>query len=112
MDVTNLKKLVNNAIDQWAAGTSPTTPGEVTEVKNERTLPEDQRVVRTKTSGDKVYLLDEIKKTRQWITNGDVLTGLGFEMNDVTEVDDATMMKYNMGPALYKAPESTSGPTA
>lgn len=71
-----------------------------------RVLPEDQRVVRTKTSGDKVYLLDDTKKTRQWISNGEVLTGLGFEMNDVTEVDDATMMRYNMGPALYKAPDA------
>lgn len=72
----------------------------------ERKLPEGQRVVRTKTSGDRVYLLDEIKKTRQWITNGEVLTGLGFEMSDVTEVSDIEMMKFNMGPALYKAPDA------
>lgn len=99
-----------NEVENPSVAFAASPANEITEVR--RVLPEDQRVVRTKTSGDKVYLLDENKKTRQWITNGEVLAGLGFEMNDVTEVDDATMMRYNMGPALYRAPESTSGQTA
>lgn len=108
MDVTGLKKLVNDAIDAWAVGTSPTTPGEVTEVKVDKVLPEGQRVVRTKTSGDRVYLLDDNKKTRAWVTNGDVLTALGFDMSDVSEVEDSEMMKYNMAAAIYKAPNATA----
>lgn len=102
--------LVNYIFDEGLMGDGTET--DTTPVPPERKLPENQRVVRTKTSGDKVYLLDEVKKTRQWITNGEVLTALGFEMGDVTEVDDVTMMKYNMGAALYRAPESTSGQTA
>ena len=67
-----------------------------------RTLPEGQRVVRTKSSGDRVYLLDDNKKSRQWITNPDVLAKLGFEQGDVKEVDDSLLLKYSMGPALYR----------
>jgi hypothetical protein len=52
--------------------------------------------------GDKVFLLDEVKKTRQWVTNPDVLTGMGFDMSDVQEVDDSVLMGYQMGAALYK----------
>ena len=70
-----------------------------------RVLPEGKRVVRTKSSGDRVYLLDDVKNTRQWVTNPEVLKGLGFEIEDVTEVDDQELLKYNMGPALYRVPE-------
>lgn len=74
--------------------------GDSTEVKRE--LPEGKRVVRTKTSGDRVYLLDDAEKTRHWIANPDVLTNLGFNMSDVIEVEDAEMIKYRMATALYK----------
>lgn len=67
-----------------------------------RELPKDKRVVRTKASGDRVYLLDEVKKTRQWVTNPDVLDSLGFELGDVGEVDEDEMLRYQMGPALYR----------
>lgn len=67
-----------------------------------RVLPEGKRVVRTKTSGDRVYLLDETKGTRQWVTNPEVLKSLGFEIEDVTEVDDNELLKFQMGPALYR----------
>lgn len=70
--------------------------------QTERELPKDKRVVRTKTSGDRVYLLDEEKKTRQWITNPEVLKSLGFEITDVTEVEDSELLRFQMGPALYK----------
>lgn len=90
------------------ASTGHSITGEVVEAEvveataPERVLPEGQRVIRTKNSGDRVYMLDDNKKTRQWITNGDVLTGLGFEFGDVTEVDDNELLKYNMGPAIYR----------
>ena len=70
-----------------------------------RTLPEGKRVIRTKSSGDRVYLLDEEKKTRQWVTNGDVLGQLGFLMEDVVEVEDDVLYGYQMGSAIYKVNE-------
>lgn len=76
------------------------------ETAPKRQLPEGQRVVRTKTSGDRVYMIDEIKKTRQWVTNPDVLKGLGFEIGDVVEIEDNELLKYQTGPALYKVPEN------
>ncbi len=108
LDVGGLRILIDEAITKWASGEAPTGPSpsnEITEVKDTRVLPEGKRVVRTKSSGDRVYLVDEVKKTRQWITNGDVLTALGFEMGDVVELGDDELMKYNMASAIYKAPE-------
>lgn len=73
-----------------------------------RVLPEGKRVVRTKSSGDRVYLLDDVKKTRQWVTNPDILTNLGFVMDDVTEVDDTELLKYQMAAALYRVQDGTA----
>lgn len=64
--------------------------------------PENQRVVRTKTSGDRVYLIDEVKKTRQWLTNPDVLEKAGFKAADVVEITDEEALKYQTGPAIYR----------
>lgn len=109
IDVANLRKLVDDAITQWVVGTSPVSPAspanEITEVVDEvpvRTLPEGKRAVRTKSSGDRVYYLDEEKKTRQWVTSTENLQKLGFEMEDVVEVDDAELLKYNMASAIFK----------
>lgn len=71
-------------------------------VKNKRELPKDKRVVRTKSSGDRVYFIDEDKKTRQWITNPKVLEGLGFTLTDVKEIEDSELLQYQMAAALYK----------
>ena len=81
-------------------------PAEEEKKEEKRVLPEGKRVVRTKSSGDRVYLLDEVKKTRSWITNPQVLDGLGFTMEDVTEVDDSTMLSYQMSAALYRLPDA------
>jgi hypothetical protein len=70
-----------------------------------RVLPEGKRVVRTKSSGDRIYMIDDVKKTRQWVTNPDVLKGLGFEFGDVVEINDTELLANQMGPALYKVPE-------
>jgi hypothetical protein len=103
IDVTTLRKLIDDAITQWVAGVSPTeAPDTAVEDKPERVLPEGKRVVRTKSSGDRVYQLDEEKKIRQWVTNGDVLTNLGWEQSDVEEVDDNELLKYQMSSAIYK----------
>lgn len=105
IDVTTLRKLIDEAITQWVAGTSPVDASPDTAVLDEvptRTLPEGKRMVRTKTSGDRVYFLDEVKKTRQWATNPGVVDSLGFTLEDVVEVDDDELLKYQMGSALYK----------
>lgn len=70
-----------------------------------RVLPEGKKVVRTKSSGDRVYYLDEEKKTRQWVTNPEVLVSLGFEITDVVEIEDSELLKYQMGPAIYRVQE-------
>lgn len=81
------------------------TPAEVVAAEVvARVLPEGKRVVRTKGSGDRVYLLDEVAKTRHWVTNPEVLEGYGFTMADVGEAEDAELLKYQMSAALYKAP--------
>jgi len=79
---------------------------EVVEEPVVKDLPEGKRAVRTKSSGDRVYCLDEVKKTRQWVTNPEILAGLGFDASDVVEVDDAELLRYQMGPALYKLAEN------
>lgn len=66
-------------------------------------LPKDKRVIRTRSSGDRVYLLDEIKKTRQWITAAPILDSLGFSMADVKEIDDAELLGYQLSSPVYKA---------
>ena len=76
--------------------------GEVVEDTPKRVLPEGLRVVRTKTSGDRVYLLDEVNKTRQWLTTPEVLEGKGFTTADVVEVPDDELLRYQMGSAIYK----------
>lgn len=108
MDVEDLKKKVNNIIDDWADGqkvvpsAKQVSEGDVPEPKEERKLPDGKRVVRTKASGDRVYMIDEEKKTRHWITNPAVLKGLGFELGDVAEVEDTEMLKYQLGQAIYR----------
>lgn len=110
MDIVALHKL----IDEWAAqqpkvtvstppegNEEPAITGEA-EIVPERKLPEGLRAVRTKTSGDRVYLLTEDKKTRQWITNPEVLASYGFEAADVVDIEDNELLAYNMAPALYK----------
>lgn len=61
-----------------------------------------RRVVRTKTTADRVYYIDEDKGTRQWVTNPEVLANLGFSMEDVKEIDDDEMLKYQQSQALYR----------
>jgi len=109
MDYEDLKYQLNETIDRWAKSQPKVTVSEgpiniPVEVPKE--LPKDKRVVRTKTSGDRVYLIDEVAKTRAWITSGEILTSLGFDMDDVKEIDDMEMLKYNMASAIYKLDES------
>lgn len=110
LDIEHLKLQINNLVDQWYKGELARAKPENEEaaVAELRELPKDKRVVRTKSTGDRVYMLDEAKKTRAWVTNPEVLKSLGFELTDVTDVDDNELLKYQMNPALYRvvdAPE-------
>lgn len=106
MNIVKLHQLV----DQWAAeeraieeGNQPALQEETEVEVAPRT--DGKSVAKTKTSGDRVYLLDSVNKTRQWVTNPDILTALGFTMADVSELDEAEFLKYQMGPAIYKLPD-------
>jgi hypothetical protein len=100
MDRDQAHKLIDQLFDM-AQGETPEVETQEIE-KPEKVLPESKKVVRTKSSGDRVYYIDEEKKTRQWVTNPDVLTKLGFDMDDVTEVDDSELLSYSMAAALYR----------
>lgn len=105
LDVGSLRKLIDEAITQWSAGTAPASPSpsnEITEVKDLRVLPEGKRVVRTKSSGDRVYQIDENTRLRQWVTSGDILTGLGWNQEDVVVIEDKELLGYQMGSPIYK----------
>lgn len=101
MDIEDLRTRINNVIDQWIDEQSSQTATEL-KAKEERKLPAGKRAVRTKSSGDRVYVLDEEAKTRRWVTNPEVLKSVGFEIGDVVEVDDSELLSYQMAPALYR----------
>lgn len=112
IDVAALREFVHAAVDeaitQWTAGaaleqTSPTSTNiEVIDETPIRTLPEGKRIVRTKSGGDRVYLLNEDKMTRHWLTNPEVVKDQGFELGDAVEVEESELHKYAMGPAIHK----------
>lgn len=89
-------ELVDKIFDQEPESTpesAPETPHE---------LPKDKRVVRTKSTGDRVYLVDETAKTKAWVTSPDILEKLGFSMADVQDVDDKDLIGYAMTASVYK----------
>lgn len=113
-------KLVDVLFDEEHSTSAPA--GEVIAVDGEgnvveepkRELPEGKRMVRTKTSGDTVYFLDEAKKTRQRILGSqkhpgpELVESLGFGMDDVVEVDDTELFKYAMGQVIYEPAKDAS----
>ena len=113
-DIVSLHKLIDTwAAEQRAKETSveetPTITGDATiEMEPVRELPEGKRVVRTKNTGDRVYLIDEVKKTKQWLTNPEVLKASGFEMGDITEIEENEFLKYQQGPAIYRVEDASS----
>lgn len=92
LDPTDLDAAAEKMPDVSEDADGPTRPDQAA----------DQRVVRTKSTADRVYVIDETKKTRQWVTNPQVLESLGFTMADVTEITDDEMLNYQQGQALYR----------
>lgn len=101
MDQYQLAQL-HKLIDEWAVN----VPGGVVEFvapeEPKRELPKDKRVIRTKSTGDRVYLIDETAKTKAWVTSAEILEKLGFTMADVEEVDDSALVGYAMTASVYK----------
>lgn len=108
-EINKIKQDIYKLIDQYfeayfakpTADTPEVSEGEVVDstptVKKE--LPEGKRAVRTKTTGDRVYLLDEKEMTKRWITSPEVLEGMGFGLADVVEIEDAEFHKYKISTA-------------
>lgn len=82
--------------------TESVEPGTPPGVEKDRELPKDKRVVRTKSTGDRVYLIDETAKTKAWVTSPEILTKLGFELSDVQDVEDSEMLGYAMTASVYR----------
>lgn len=102
IDVANLRKMLDETVTQWAAGVSPTdSPDSAVVDKPERT--DGKRAVRTKSTGDRVYLIDDNAKTKAWVTSPEILSSLGFEMADVVDVEDSSLLGYQMNPSIFKA---------
>lgn len=104
LDYLTVGGLATN-VDSQHVPTSATEDGfaEETEVEVAADHPAWQRVIRTKSTADRVYLIDEEKGTRQWVTNPQILEGLGFSQADVVEIEDEEMLKYQQAQALYRA---------
>lgn len=106
MDIQQLHQL----IDDWASkqSTQPFSQYQGAEIKftapeePKRELLKDKRVIRTKSTGDRVYLIDEVAKTKAWVTSAEILDKLGFTMTDVEEVDDSALVGYAMTASIYK----------
>lgn len=98
-DIEDLKHQINNLIDQWAfpktLDPKPTEPE-----KPKRT--DGKRAVRTKSTGDRVYVIDTEKKTKAWVTSPEVLQKLDFSLNDVEDIDDSELVSYQMAPSIYR----------
>lgn len=125
MDTEDLKRQLSEVVDRWFSSQRPAPteahalPAEHLPVANNqvtmsppaglappaplppaRTLPTDKRAVRTKSSGDRVFMLDETKKTRQWVSKPEVLEAQGFSMNDVVEIEDTELLGYTQDAPL------------
>ena len=108
MNIDELKQQINKLIDNWAnppvtegvATVTFSTPESTSEPKKE--LPKNKRAVRTPGQGDKVFVLDEETKKRHWAHNPEALATEGFDMEDVVEIPDAELIKYQIGAAIYK----------
>lgn len=110
MNIVKLHELIDQWYQEELKGSQSISPPTITteSVEVKRELPKDKRAVRTKSQGDKVFYLDDVKKTRQWVTSPEVLDSLGFEIGDVTEVSDEELLRYQMSTAIYKPVDGKS----
>lgn len=94
---------LHQLIDEWAGVSGITfTPAETAPEEPKKELPKDKRVIRTKSTGDRVYLIDDTAKTKAWVTSAEILEKLGFTMADVEEVEDSALVGYAMTASVYR----------
>lgn len=106
VDVTQLRKLIDEAITQWeAGGSADVSPEPTAAVEDKRPRTDGKRAVRTKTSGDRVFLIDDNAKTKAWITSQEILNKLGFEIEDVQDLPDEELISYQQVPSIYRIDE-------
>lgn len=106
VDVEQLRKLIDEAITQWVAGGSAdVSPSPTAAVEEKLPRTDGKRAVRTKSTGDRVYLIDDNAKTKAWITSPEIMSKLGFEMNDVQDLEDSMLASYQMSPSIYRVDE-------
>lgn len=109
-NVEDLKSRINKVIEEWESEQNTNIvevfDDEVEMTDSEENLtPAKYRAVRSSSTGDRVYYIDEEARTRAWVTNPEVLKSLGFELEDVTEIEETELAQYKMAPAKYKADE-------
>lgn len=109
MTLEELKNKLNALLDEYAKDkptvsfVTATPTSQAVEVPVEKPARTDgKRAVRTKSTGDRVYLVDDNAKTKAWITSPDVLDKLGFSMADVQDVEDSSLLGYQMAASIYK----------
>lgn len=106
VDVTQLRKMIDETITQWVAGGSAdVSPESTTAVEDKPARTDGKRAIRTKSTGDRVYLIDDNAKTKAWVTSPEVLSKLGFEMNDVVDLEDSELISYQMVPSIFRVEE-------
>lgn len=107
IDVANLRKMLDDTVTQWAAGVSPTDSPDtaIVDTPEKPVRTDGKRAVRTKNTGDRVYLIDDNTKSKAWVTTAEILSKLGFEMNDVQDLDDSELVQYTMMPSIYGVDE-------
>jgi hypothetical protein len=102
----HLAAMTSEAYQKFEKLLEPSAGQIVEESKPTRT--DGKRAIRTKDTGDNVYLIDDIAKTKAWVTatkpetGPDTLRKLGFEMSDVQEVESRSLIGYQQMRAIYK----------
>lgn len=107
INVANLRKMLDETVTQWAAGVSPTDSPDtaVVDTPEKPVRTDGKRAARTKSTGDRVYLIDDNAKTKAWITSPEILAKLGFDMGDVVDLEDSELISYQMSPSIYRVDE-------
>ena len=91
LDVLKEKKIIEVEEEEKIVDKKPVVKKPTSKAKKDRI----GEVVRTKSSGDKVYYI--LKGKRQWVKNPDILRKLGFDFPDVNEIEDVKLTEYDEG---------------
>lgn len=102
MTLEELKSKINALLDDYSKDNPMVTFNTATELAEKPARTDGKRAIRTKSTGDRVYVVDDNAKTKAWVTSPEILSKLGFEMADVQDVEDSSLLGYTMQPSVYK----------